>query len=115
MEFFGFWGFIAFIMVASSSLPGKVKSLERKVKNLNNKIKGENTMSKLLEELIGKKCKMKIDGEVEMTGVILSVDEDWLKMDVERNSFEKYKEKKTRLFKIENINSFELVEDDFKK
>ncbi len=108
MEIFALFGFIAFIMAAShSSLPGQVKAHERKIRILNKKIKGENqTMSKLLEELTGKKCKIKTDDFVETVAVILGVDEEWIKMEVEKS-----KKSFVKFIKIDSVTSFEVMED----
>lgn len=109
MEYFGVFAFI--LMLAYSSYPGKVKRLEAKIKKMEKKQKGENVMSKLINELVGKQCRIKPDEEIELVDSwiqcdVLDVDDEWIKI--------RYEDKKkgvvTRLFRIENIGEVEVLE-----
>lgn len=109
MEYFGVFAFI--LMLAYSSYPGKVKRLEAKIKKMEKKQKGENVMSKLINELVGKQCRIKPDEEIELVDSwiqcdVLDVDDEWIKI--------RYEDKKkgvvTRLLRIENIGEVEVLE-----
>lgn len=109
MEYFGVFAFI--LVLAYSSYPGKVKQLEAKLKKLERKLKGENVMSKLINELVGKECKIKSDdvlllvGSDEMKCLVLDCDDEWIKV--------QYTDKKqnviTKLLRIENVDEVELL------
>ena len=110
MEYFGVFAFI--LMLAYSSYPGKVKRLEAKLKKMEKKQKGENVMSKMINELVGKQCRIKPDEEIELMDSwiechVLDVDDEWIKI--------RYADKKkgtvTRLFRIENIDEVEILEE----
>ena len=109
MEYFGIFAFV--LVLAYSSYPGKVKRLEAKLKKMEKKQKGENVMSKLINELVGKQCRIKPDEEIELVDSwiqcdVLDVDDEWIKI--------RYEDKKkgvvTRLFRIENIGEVEVLE-----
>lgn len=109
MEYFGVFAFI--LILAYSSYPGKVKKLEAKIKKLERKQKGENVMSKLINELVGKECKIKSDdvlmlvGSDEMKCLVLDCDDEWMKV--------QYTDKKnnviTKLLRIENVDEVEIL------
>lgn len=109
MEYFGVFAFI--LILAYSSYPGKVKHLEATVKRLERKQKGENVMSKLINELVGKECKIKSDdmfalvGSNEMKCLVMDCDDEWIKV--------QYTDKKnnviTKLLRIENVDEVELL------
>ena len=108
MEYFGVFAFI--LMLAYSSYPGKVKHLEKMVKKLEKKSKGETMMSKLINELVGKECKIKTDeallwvGSDELKCKVLDCDDEWMKV--------QYTDKKgntiMKLIRIECVNEVEL-------
>ncbi len=116
MEYFGVFAFI--MVLAYSSLPGNVKRLEAKVKklqkNYTNNQKGENVMSKLINDLVGKRCIIKSDAGLELLAnneiecKILESDEDWLKIE--------YTEKKgnvvTMLLRIDDIERVEILNEE---
>lgn len=110
MEFlgvFGLFGVAAFCFsISYSSLPGKVKSLERKMKLLASDNNEEKNMSKLLEELIGKKCTFGTDF-VGAVGVVLAVDEEWVKIEVQQSK----KKTSVKLIPIDSISSIDIRED----
>jgi len=97
----------AFVMAASMlGLPRKIKRLDKKIRKLykNNGVK--NDMSKLLEELVGKKCTLYSVSGFGSVGTILSFDEDWVKFE-----YDSKKDKKTiKILKIDDIDSFEIKE-----
>lgn len=108
MEWFGM---VAFIMVICCiSYPEKVKRLEATVKRLERKQKGENSMSKLINELIGKECKIKSDdafalvGSDEVVCSVLDADDEWIKIQF----IDKKKNTITKLLRIENIDEIEI-------
>lgn len=108
MEWFGM---IAFIMVICySSYPNKVKHLEAVVKKLERKQKGENGMSKLINELVNKECKIKSDdllglvGSQELACLVLDADDEWIKVQF----VDKKKNNIIKLLMIENIDEIEV-------
>ena len=110
MEYFGIF---AFIMVLSySGLPGRVKRLETKIKNLSKKQKGENYMSKIIHELVGKECFINTDKAYELSGgkyikcKVLDADDEWIKI----NYTDKKKNDVTRILRIEDINDVEIAD-----
>lgn len=117
MEYLSWMGLLAFcIMMCYSGYPNRVRVLERKVKLLNNKLKGGNEMSKLLEELAGKKCKLKRDDswEPEVTGKILSVDDEWIKLEINKKKTGKESSKAdvtTKLYRVDSIICVDIVND----
>ena len=94
---------IAFVYLLFSYLSDrkKVKQLQVRVKKLQKNTKGENQMSVLLKELVGRKAKIRFDEEFltmyEYT--ILAVDEEWVKISRE------FAEGKieTKLVRVDNI------------
>ena len=101
------------LILCYSSYPNKVKQLQKKIKKLERKQRGENDMSKLICELVGKKCKIKSDdvlqlaGKTDLTCLVLGTDDEWIKVS--------YTDKKnnqiTKLFRIENIDDIEIIEE----
>lgn len=110
MEYFGAFAFI--LILAYSSYPGKVKKLEAKIKNLERKLKGESTMSKLINDLVGRECRIKSDDAWEMVGtdavkcLVMDCDDEWMKV--------RYTDKKgniiVKLLRIETVDEVELLE-----
>lgn len=112
MEYFGVFAFI--LMLAYSSYPGKVKRLEAKMKRfekMEKKQKGDPVMSKMIEELVGKQCRIKPDEEIEIMDSwiecqVLDADDEWIKIQYE----DKKKGLITKLFRIDNIEEVEIIE-----
>ena len=110
-------GLVALVLVLCySSYPGKIKRLEAAMKRLERKQRGENDMSKLINELINKECKIKSDDALQLVGntellcLVLDTDDEWIKvqfMDKKNNQIKK-------LLRIENIDEIEIVESDIK-
>lgn len=113
MEYAGF--FALALVLCYSAYPGRVRKLEKKLKLLNSKLKGENKMSKLLEELIGKKCKIRLENnwENEVTGTVAGVDDEWIKVEV---SSKKNSESVTeKIYRIDSLISAEIVKTPLNK
>ena len=99
--------FILFMIFFYSNNSKKIKKLENKIKKLERKEKGNIEMSRLLQEMIGKKPII--------TGVyigtdnweVVDVDEEWVKL---RRVDKKGKEK----FKLQRIEDIQTVEFDGK-
>ncbi len=96
--------FILFMIFFYSNGSKKIKKLENKIKKLERKEKGNAEMSRLLQEMIGKKPII--------TGVyiepdnweVVDVDEEWVKLrSVDKNGKEKFK-----LQRIEDIQAVEF-------
>ncbi|MDG3145846.1 hypothetical protein MKL27_02925 [Streptococcus suis] len=81
MEVF-LWIAFVYLLLSYLSDRKKVKQLQVRVKKLQKNTKGENQMSVLLKELVGRKAKIRFDEEFltmyEYT--ILAVDEEWVKI-----------------------------------
>ncbi len=109
MEWVGWLSFI--IMLFYSSYPGKVKKLESKVKNLERKQKGENTMSKIIHELVGKTCKITTNGDsifdidTDIICTVLDVDDEWIKF----TYTDKKNNVKTQILRIDCIDNIEQL------
>lgn len=109
MEYFGVFAFI--LVCAYASYPGKVKKVEAKIKKLERSQKGENVMSKLICDLVGKECKIKSDialalvGSTEMKCLVMDCDDEWIKV--------QYTDKKNnvviKLLRIENVDEVEII------
>jgi hypothetical protein len=109
MEYFGIFAFI--LVLAYSSYPGKIKQLEAKIKKLERTQKGERVMSKLINDLVGKECKIKSDDILVLVGsdglkcLVMDCDDEWIKI--------QYTDKKnnviTKLLRIENIDEVDLI------
>ncbi|MFZ1759330.1 hypothetical protein ACPC58_00110 [Streptococcus sp. VTCC 12905] len=100
MEVF-LWIAFVYLLLSYLSDRKKVKQLQVRVKKLQKNTKGENQMSVLLKELVGRKAKIRFDEEFltmyEYT--ILAVDEEWVKISRE------FAEGKieTKLVRVDNI------------
>ena len=97
--------FILFMIFFYSNGSKKIKKLEDKIKKLERKEKGNAEMSRLLQEMIGKKPT--IIGELFGTNFweVVDVDEEWVKL---RRVNKKGKEK----FKLQRIEDIQTVEFD---
>lgn len=113
MEWIGWLSLI--ILVFYSAYPGRVKKLESKVKKLekNKRVEqeGDLEMSKIIADLVGKKCKIQTEDALQIVGSpeiecnVLEVDEEWIKF----SFVDKKKIEKIKIIKIEEINSVEIL------
>lgn len=107
-------GVLSFLMVLCySDLPQKVKRLEAQVKKCQLEKKGGKEMSKLISELVGKKCTIITFGKAaQLTGVtklnctVLEADEEWIKI----SYTEKKGNIKTKILRIDEIDGVEMDE-----
>lgn len=110
LEFFGLMAFIFMAMYAA--YPGKIKKMEREIKNIKRNLKGENSMSKILTDLINKKCKVisedgltiGLNDKVECT--ILDVDDEWIKI----SFIDKKVGEKTHILRVDSIKRVDLID-----
>ncbi len=101
------------ILLFYSSFPGKVRKLEKELKKLKKKQQGGNDMSKIINQLIGKNCKILadqesfFDGSLNVECMVLDADEEWIKFT--------YTDKKnmviTKILRIDSIENIELIHD----
>lgn len=123
------WIFFIIALLAictSSSCEANVKKLERRVKKLEQekrntevKEKENKDMSKLINELVGKKCILYLDENAldsiagllddELECEVIDVDEEWVKV-VSEEKQKKENVKITSLIRINNINGVEMVD-----
>ncbi len=99
------------ILLFYSSYPGKVKKLEKEIKKLRKKQQGGNDMSKIINQLVGKNCKILadgasfFDGSLDVECMVLDADEEWIKFT--------YTGKKnnviTKILRIDSIENIELI------
>lgn len=115
-SYFSWLGLMALaIVLCYTPYISKVNKLERKMAKLQagiRKSKGESEMSKLIEDLVGKKCRLKVDSSWDLVGKgvlpcdIIAVDEDWVKLTyTDRKQVEH-----TILIRIDDINGAEIEE-----
>lgn len=103
-------GWIALmILLFYSSYPKRVKRLERKVKKWR-KQQGGSTMSKIIHDLIGKRCKIQTEegllaGNGDFVCTVLEVDDEWIKY----TYTEKKGNIKTKILRIDAIEKVELI------
>ena len=106
MEWYGYFGYIAFVFMMCFMWPDheKVKKLERKIKVLEKKQKGEESMSKVISDLVNTDCKLSVYMEGALSTkvwycTVLDADEEWVKIRyVDKNDKEIVK-----IIRIENI------------
>lgn len=125
------WIFFIIALLAictSSSCEANVKKLERRVKKLEQekgkgntevKEKENENMSKLINELVGKKCILNLDENAldSIAGLldnnleceVIDVDEEWVKVVSEKKQ-KKENVKITSLIRIDNINGVKMVD-----
>lgn len=107
MEFFGFLAFIL-LMTYSSSYTSKFKKLDSRIKKLEKLAKGEdNSMSKLLNNLINKLCKITTNEAFAFIteGEVLAVDEEWVQILIT----DKKGKTKNVIIPIDSIKSIEIL------
>ena len=82
------------------------KNLHRKIKHLQRKNNGGNEMSKIINDLVGKKCRIISSESISpRTGIINSADDDWVNF-----SYEKKKEIVTSIIRVDSIRSVDIIE-----
>lgn len=106
MEWIG-WVALA-IIICYSSYPGKVRELEREVKRLKINQKGDKKMSKIINDLVGKQCKIETEGLITNEAfncTVLECDDEWIKI--------LYTDKKnnvmTKILRIDAVHSIEQM------
>lgn len=107
MEFFGFLAFML-LMTYSSSYKSKFKKLDYKIKKLEKLVKGDdNSMSKLLNNLINKLCKITTNESFGFVpeGEVLAVDEEWVQILIT----DKKGKTKNVIIPIDSIKSIEIL------
>ena len=102
MEALSYFGLAAFIMVMGQL--GSISKINRKLKKLSNTKESKEKMSRLLNELIGKKCSI-TDSFMGYQGTVIDCDDDWVKIQVAN------KKKTIKLCPIDEIQSIEILED----
>lgn len=127
MKWFFFIIIIALLAICTSrSCETNVKKLERRVKKLEQekrntevKEKENENMSKLINELVGKKCILNLNENAldSIAGLldnnleceVIDVDEEWVKVVSEKKQ-KKENVKITSLIRIDNINGVKMVD-----
>lgn len=99
------------IVLCYSPYLGKIKKLESKIKTLQKRQRGESDLSKLIRELVGKKCKIETEVALDLIGaselqcLVLDVDEEWMKIQF----IDKKKKQITKLLRIESIDGIQIL------
>ena len=99
--------FILFMIFFYSNNSKKIKKLENKIKKLERKEKGNIEMSRLLQEMIGKKPIITGVYIGPDTWEVVDVDEEWVKL----RSVDKKGKEKFKLQRIEDIQTVEFDEE----
>ena len=106
MEFFIF----ALILIGGAEMTSKFNRLNSKIDKIKSVSKGEKDMSKICNELVGKKCNFLKFGEIVVGSMpvytILDVDEQFIKVSTK----DKKGKEKISIIRIDDISSIELVE-----
>ena len=97
-------GFILFMIFFYSNNSKKIKKLENKIKKLERKEKGNAEMSRLLQEMIGKKPIITGAYIGPDNWEVVDVDEEWVKL----RSVDKKGKEKVKLQRIEDIQTVEF-------
>ena len=101
-------GWIALIvLLLYSSYPSKIRKLERNVKKLAKKQKGDNTMSKIINELVGKTCKIQSEEDANIKCTIIDTDDEWIKI---RHTQGKNIDS-IKLIRVDSIKNIELISE----
>lgn len=105
MEFLGLFAFIMIICYAS--YPNKVKKIERKMRKIKKINAEELELSKIINELVGKACKITTSDSIQIVEdtVVLDVDADWVK--IEKTN--KKNIKSVAIIRIDDIKKIDLV------
>ena len=96
---------LAFVLWIESF--SKQKRMRRRIKTLEKNRKGEKKMSRFLKEMIGKKPMITSELIGTNDWLVVDVDEDWVKL----SKTDKKGQTKTKLMRIEDIRSVELLEN----
>ena len=96
---------LAFVLWIESF--SKLKRMRRRIKTLEKNRKGDKKMSRFLKEMIGKRPTIKGELSEIKDWFVMDVDEDWVKL----SKTNKKGQKETKLMRIEDIRSVELLED----
>ncbi|WP_314847954.1 hypothetical protein [uncultured Streptococcus sp.] len=96
--------FILFMIFFYSNNSKKIKKLENKIKKLERKEKGNAEMSRLLQEMIGKKPIITGAYIGPDNWEVVDVDEEWVKL----RSVDKKGKEKVKLQRIEDIQTVEF-------
>ena len=86
----------------------QVNQMKKDLRKLKKKDRGVSYMSKIIEELVGKKCKIiYVDGLNTEMGQILAVDDEWLKIKVDS----KKDKENVKVIRIDVIEQVAMLED----
>lgn len=106
MEFFVF----TLLLIGCAEMASKFNRLNSKIDKIKSISKGEKDMSKICNELVGKKCKFLKFGDIVIGSTpvykILDVDEQFVKVSTK----DKKNKEKISIIRIDDISSIELVE-----
>lgn len=111
MEYLGVLAFV--IVLCYMSYSDKVKKLERKVKKLEKERCRESIMSKLIEELVGRDCKISSEkginfaGKTEFECHVMDCDEEWLKISLK----DKKNQEIVKMIRVEDVDEIEVKVD----
>lgn len=100
------------LVVLYFSLAEKIDKSNKLLKKFNIKNQGEKEMSKVIQGLLNNKCKVNTEealtlvGKIEIEGIILESDEEWIKLEYTY----KNNEKKISIFRIDTINNISVIE-----
>ena len=100
------WFLVPMILFFGIDSSSKLRRMQGRVKSLERNRKGEKTMSRFLKEMIGKKPMITRELIGTNDWLVVDVDEDWVKL----SKTDKKGQKKTKLMRIEDIRSVELLE-----
>lgn len=94
------------LILCYSAYPSRVRKLEHKINKL--KSGGEKSeMSKLISELVGKRCTITSENELtQIKGEVTDVDGDWVKIVI----YYKKGNTKTKIIRIDSIKEIEINE-----
>ena len=101
------WFWVPMILFFGIDSSNKLKRMQGRIKSLERNRKGEKTMSRFLKEMIGKKPMITRELIGTNDWLVVDVDEDWVKL----SKTDKKGQKKTKLMRIEDIRSVELLEN----
>lgn len=99
--------FCLIILIYYSSYPAKIKRIEKEVAKMKRKLNGGADMSRLIVELVGKKCKITNENGSQNSFIytILDADDEWVKVS--------YTDKKdvveTEIIRIDSIKKVDLI------
>lgn len=111
LEIFGVCAFVLVLGVESKvkalgKLNQRVKKLEKRGGYGKNGETEEIMMSKLIEGLVGKRCCLVREENVNLEGRILDVDEDWIQIAVEKKG-----EEECQLVRVESVSEVTGIAD----